>query len=272
MMRRSVATGFFFGAAAAMLALLVLAGCPSPELGEAPFFCHNGTPPCPEGYTCEKVGGEDVCIREGSTPPKLDGSAGTDGIADKGPKEDFFPWVPDGPPTKLDSSTPQPGKVVITEFMADPDAVLDNVGEWIELFNMGDFPVDINGWTVKDNGTESFKITFSAPLEVPPKGYLLLGREKDKAKNGGVNVVYAYNDFYIANSEDEIFLIDTSGQTVDGFSYSKAAGFTIPTGASLSVKNPGADKNKPSSWCTETTPWPGSKGDKGTPGFNPSCK
>jgi len=246
------------------------------ELGQAPFLCHDGTPECPEGYTCQTVGKDEICVKVGSPPPRLDtGQQQLEAGAETAPKPEGgvdLPWTPDMP-TKLDGAPPIPGKVVITEFMANPDATSDTSGEWIELYNLGSTPVDINGWSLKDAGSDNHVINNGGPLQVPAKGYLLLGRTKDMTLNGGVKVAYAYtgSELYISNTDDEIFLLDNTGAQVDGFSYTKAVGFSIPVGASLSVKSPTADKNQASSWCAETTAWPGSLGDKGTPGYNPGC-
>jgi len=237
--------------------LLAAAGCQI-DLGEAPFLCHDGVPECPEGYVCVKADNKRICVKEGSQPPTLDGAPP---LSD-GPRPEGSP-PPDGPgPT---------GKVIITEFMANPNAVQDTDGEWIELFNMGSQPVDINGWTLRDDGSDGHVIKASGPLVVPVSGYLLLGRTTDKLKNGGVNVLYAYADFFLANTEDEVVLQNASGMVVDSFTYSAAKGFVIPDGASLSVKHPGVDKNVAGNWCAELNLWPGSKGDKGTPGANPGC-
>ena len=37
--------------------------------------------------------------------------------------------------------------------MNNPSSVQDNEGEWFELFYNGDFAIDLNGWTIKDNGS-----------------------------------------------------------------------------------------------------------------------
>ncbi len=247
------------------------------ELGDAPFLCHDGTPECPDGYYCQPDGKTGICVKEGSLPPKLDAGPKPqpEAGAETGPGKEAgvdMPWPPDMPVTPVDGPV-IPGKVVITEFMANPEATSDTSGEWIELYNLGSTPVDINGWALKDAGSDNHVINNGGPLIVPAKGYLLLGRTKDKALNGGVNVVYAYkgSELYISNTDDEIFLLDNTGKQVDGFSYTKAAGFSIPVGASLSIKSPTADKSKAANWCAETKAWPGSLGDKGTPGSNPGC-
>ncbi len=273
-------------AARLALALLFLApGCSPMDLGEAPFLCNNGTPKCPEGYICS--GG--ACVREGSsyTPSdgggsKKDGPGGKkDGPGSKkdgpvinkdGPviNKDGPVINKDGPVINKDSAPPGPVKILITEFMANPDAVSDSNGEWMELFNPGNVQVNINGWTIKDKGVDKHKLSNSGPLYVPAYGFLVLGRSMNKSLNGGVPVAYAYASFFLANTSDEVILLNEKDTVIDSFTYSSS--FSIPTGASLSVKTPGANKNLSSSWCTETSGWGGSLGDKGTPLTKTGCK
>ncbi len=46
----------------------------------------------------------------------------------------------------------------------------------------------------------------------------------------------------------------------------------IASGASKALKSLTADNNNAANWCTETTTWTGSAGDKGSPGFATKCK
>ena len=46
-------------------------------------------------------------------------------------------------------------EIVINEIMQNPAAVGDGSGEWVELYNDGPAPVDINGWTIRDDGADS---------------------------------------------------------------------------------------------------------------------
>ena len=259
--------------------LTIFTGCSPMDLGEAPFLCNNGTPRCPTGYTCATG----VCVREGSSHNPTDSGPGgkkdgpainKDGpaINKDGPaiNKDGPVQQKDGPVIKQDTGNPGTVKILITEFMPNPNAVSDNNGEWLELFNPGSVKVNINGWTLKDNGVDKEKIAHTGPLYVPANGFLVLGRSKDKATNGGAPVAYAYGAFFLSNTSDEVILQNEKGQTMDSFSYS--ASLSIPTGASLSVKSPGANKNLPTSWCTETTAWSGSSGDKGTPLGPTACK
>jgi hypothetical protein len=193
----------------------------------------------------------------------------------------------DGGMPRYEGVDPSIPPLVLTELMANPAAVPDSYGEWIEIFNPGHQPVDLNGWTLMDKHKDRHVILAEGPLWVRPKGYLVLGRSANKLENGGLNVAYAYRHFYLSNSADEIILVSSSGETVVSVSYSQTAGWTIPEGASLSVRiqdvgysNGDVDdadddgkkrSSSPSSWCTEVAPWPGSQGDSGTPGLSPGC-
>ncbi|NIW44680.1 MAG: hypothetical protein GWN14_16030, partial [candidate division Zixibacteria bacterium] len=52
-----------------------------------------------------------------------------------------------------------PGDLVITEFMANPAAVLDSDGEYVEFYNNTGSAIDINGFTLRDDGTNSHTIS-----------------------------------------------------------------------------------------------------------------
>jgi hypothetical protein len=256
---------------------------------------------CIDQASCEAITGKDPaaadaylrcqaqCESEAQTDARspLDGASGHDGTGIRDGARDISSTdtaAPDGalpgdtalpdsnPPDSLAPPTDSgPAQVLITEFMANPKSVYDADGEWLELFNSGTKGVDINGWVLRDQDSDLHKISAGGPLIVPPGGYLVLGASQDPSKNGGVKVAYAYSAFYLANTADEIVVVDGSGNTIDSFSYSSAAGFVIPEGASLSTKSPTVDKGKPSNWCTETQAWPGSAGDHGTPGADPGC-
>ena len=52
------------------------------------------------------------------------------------------------------AATVVPGTLVISEFMANPAAVSDTAGEWLELFNTTPNAIDANGLTLTDNGSD----------------------------------------------------------------------------------------------------------------------
>ena len=160
-------------------------------------------------------------------------------------------------------------ELVINEIMQDPSAVGDSAGEWFELYNPTDADIDVEGWTVQDNGSDSFVIANGSPLIVPAGGYLILGNNADSGTNGGVAVDYEFSGMYVGNSDDELVLIDAAGNEIDRVEYDGGAVFPDPTGASMALQNPALDNNDGANWCTASTPY--GDGDLGTPGAANDC-
>ena len=162
---------------------------------------------------------------------------------------------------------PQGGSIpsiVINEIMQNPAAVSDANGEWFELYNAGDTDVDINGWTIRDNDSDSHTIDNGGPLIIPAGGYLVLGRNGDPNTNGGVAVDYVYSSFILANGDDEIILLDGDNVEIDRVEYDGGPEFPDPNGASMELIDPALDNNVGDNWQEATTPY--GDGDLGTPG------
>jgi predicted extracellular nuclease len=159
--------------------------------------------------------------------------------------------------------------VIINEIMQNPSAVSDSSGEWFEVHNPTASPVDINGWTIKDNGTDSHVISNGGPLNVPAGGFVVLGRDADFSGNGGVNVDYQYVGLFLANGDDELILLDTTLAEIDRVEWDGGPAFPDPNGASMSLVEPTLDNNVGSNWCTASTPY--GAGDLGTPGAANVC-
>ena len=154
--------------------------------------------------------------------------------------------------------------IVINEIMQNPRAVSDDYGEWFELYNADSADVDINGWTICDDDTDSHTINNGGPLVIPAGGYLVLARNGDPSLNGGVLADYVYSDFALANGADEVVLVDTSGQEVDRVNYDGGPNFPDPNGASMALNDPALDNNNGNNWTTSSRPY--GLGDLGTPG------
>jgi|GEM_PF-5342687 predicted amidohydrolase len=213
------------------------------------------------------------CAGTGDALDPIEVDAGTIEDPIKDPKVDAgTPSTPvDASPGSPDSADPVPTatNIIITEIMANPAAVYDSAGEWFELFNPSAAGVDLQGWVFQDVSGKAH--TIDSQLVIAAGQYLVLAKNADITKNGGVPASYAYGSSWnLSNGEDQILLYDTTGALVDAVEY--AAGWTIESGASLSLKDLQWDNNKSSSWCSETKPWPGSAGDFGTPGTAALCQ
>ena len=164
-------------------------------------------------------------------------------------------------PPLVHSQTIPARAFVISEFMANPAAVSDNDGEWIELFNAGSAPLDLDGWTLdKTDGSRSF--TVSQSFVVPPGGYAVLARRSDFAANGGVAAGYDYpNAFALRNGDDGLLLRDPDGIERDRVTWG-AGSLPVQAGQSWALAN----SLDPASWTLSQAVWSGSAGDFGSPG------
>lgn len=175
-----------------------------------------------------------------------------------------------GTPGAANDCAPPVVEVVINEIMQNPSAVSDGAGEWFELYNPTAGDIDIDGWTIADNDSDSHVITNGAPLVIPAGGYLVLGNNTDMGANGGVDVAYSYGSgWFLSNSADEVVLYDVSLNEVDRVEYDGGPGFPDPNGASMALVDPALDNNVGSNWCTASTPF--DDGDYGTPGAINDC-
>lgn len=163
-------------------------------------------------------------------------------------------------------------QLAIAEAMPIPDASLGNAGEWVEVANFSNTPVDLAGWTVESE-LGSFAITAGPNQKtvVAPGGTLVLAGNRDPAQNGGVAVDYEYPaSFSLADTPS--FVVLSKGSYV-----SRHAWGTALPGTSV-VNDPGpylalgdvAFTAPHGTTCVGTAPY-GSLAQKGTPGALKGC-
>ena len=129
-------------------------------------------------------------------------------------------------PTHLFAAVIQPGDLLISEIMADPDKVNDSMGEWFEIFNASGQTFDLNGLRLHDDGSDSHNISHGSPLIIAPGQYFIFGRNGDSGTNGGYTADYVYSGFLLANTVDEIVLSQASTEIVRLNYTSTAAGIS----------------------------------------------
>ena len=170
-----------------------------------------------------------------------------------------------------------PGDIIITEFFADTAGPDDNK-EWFEIFNTTDHDLDLTGWTIADNDTDSHTIGGTNPVIVMSKDYLVLGNSTSMSANGGTPVDYAYGtDFTLGNSGDEIVLL-AGGTVIHSLGY---GGYKDTPHPIMSNAGPSPTQGKATgmaldychgpvnSWTLQTTTY-GTLGNLGTPGAHNS--
>ena len=154
-------------------------------------------------------------------------------------------------------------KIIISEIMQNPSSVSDNGGEWFELFNANEYVSPIQGYTIKDNGSDIHIIQDNILME--PTSFIVLGNNSNNLTNGGLAVDYQFSNFTLGNSDDEIILVDLDGVTVDSVAWDGGPNFPDLSGVSMALLDPGLDNSIGSNWTESSTPF--GLGDLGTPGL-----
>ena len=171
-------------------------------------------------------------------------------------------------PTCVDC--PDVGSVIITEILNNADGN-DDGKEWFEIYNTSDSAIDLQDWTVTDEGSNAF--TISESLVIEAGGFLVLGEETDPALNSGAEVDYAWGtntNFTLGNSEDEVIL-SCGGVIIDMVAYDNGDTFPDPNSFSMAL-SPDAynsvDNDLGENWGISLQPY-GDGENSGTPGTEP---
>lgn len=218
------------------------------------FLSYEGTLTAADGTAAGQSSTDVGVVEVGSTPIGQSLQRNGDGT-----------WRgPEAETRGLDNDFVPVPEIVISEIMQNPAAVSDGNGEYFEVYNAGSGDVDLNGWTISDNDTDSHVIGNGGPLVVAAGGYLVFGINADMATNGGVSVDYAYSGIALANGADEVVLTSPDFGEIDRVEYDGGPAFPDPNGASMELVDLAADNNDGANWTTAVAGF--GDGDLGTPG------
>lgn len=173
---------------------------------------------------------------------------------------------------RIDEGLLPPGTVLIHEVLFDSMAVSDRSGEFIELKNMGTQTLNLSGWVLQNGAGQRHTIApSSGSLLIRSGELLLLATRAEEDYNGGLQPVYVYSGFVLANSSDRLSLL-FDGAEQDALSWGGTLDAYAPAGASLqrapSCLSPFSSQLS-GCWCASTTPWRNPAlydTDLGTPG------
>jgi competence protein ComEC len=105
--------------------------------------------------------------------------------------------------------------LAITRVMADPTAVADDRGEWIELTNTGTVAADLHGWQLRSANDAGYVVRQS--VVVPPGGTVLLARAPSAVR--GTTPALVYGGIILGNGADWLVLRDPGGATRDSLAW-----------------------------------------------------
>ncbi|HEX6371863.1 MAG TPA: DNA/RNA non-specific endonuclease [Longimicrobium sp.] len=175
-------------------------------------------------------------------------------------------------------STEVQARLVISEMMANPGGtVMDNLGEYVEVYNAGVFPVNLRGFYLRDNSTAAD--TIKTDVVIAAGGYAVLARSTDTSSNGGVAAAYAYTgrigtastSLTLSNSGADRFVIRSgAGVLLDSVSYT-TSGVVAKSGIARELQTLTGDNTKvdSASWADATNVYDATNNNRGTPGSGP---
>lgn len=162
------------------------------------------------------------------------------------------------------------GDVLITEIMAAPGGgVADPAGEWFEIRNTANFPIDVNGWVIGSGASDTpVTIANGGPLVLQP-GQLGVFAASGAAANGGIAADYVYGAGPTFNhgAADELTLHFGTLQ-VDRVAWDATWGLAPGTSLFLDNSNHRRDATRNDArnrWCVSSLPYDGT--NLGSPGM-----
>jgi hypothetical protein len=130
-------------------------------------------------------------------------------------------------PSAPNDNSPGPSTIFINEWMAaNTNAVVDpadgHFDDWFELYNPNSAPLDLSGYTLTDNLTNTARWPIPAGTTLGPHGYLLVWADKDALQNSATNADL-HADFKLDKDGDEIGLFAPDGTLVDAVRFGAQA-------------------------------------------------
>ncbi len=155
-------------------------------------------------------------------------------------------------------------RVVINEVLYDADGSNDANGEWVELYNAGDQPADLGGWTLSDAaGSDALPAWV-----VAPHAFVVIAASDSISGayppfSGTPIVLGGRIGNALGNHGDRLILRDATGATVDAISWGSDASMLnpsiadVPAGHSIERGAPGADADSAGDFVNNESPSPG---------------
>ncbi|MEM7384689.1 MAG: lamin tail domain-containing protein, partial [Verrucomicrobiota bacterium] len=138
------------------------------------------------------------------------------------------------------------GRVVLNEILAHSESSATDASlrsDYLELWNAGDRPVDLSGYSLTDNPLVPRRYTFVSPAMIEEGAHLLLKAQPSQSPGPGEL------GFGFKTEGEALYLIDPAGQVIDQVVFgSQIPGFSIGRKASgnwtLTYPTPGAENHR----------------------------
>lgn len=185
------------------------------------------------------------------------GSAGSPRLEDEG----AAPVTVAGPDVVTSTAASSGARVVLNEVMYDPGS---GGSEWVELYNAGDAPADLRGWSLADAGGSDV----IRDGVIAPGGFIVIAASDSFATefpefDGDIIVLGGRIGNALGNNGDRLALADSSGAVVDAISWGWERSVNdppipdVPSGHSIERRAAGVDTGAAGDWVDTLSPSPG---------------
>jgi hypothetical protein len=121
-------------------------------------------------------------------------------------------------PSAANGSNAAPVRVFINEWLAGnarsfPDPADDDYDDWFELYNAGTSVIDLGGYRLTDNLTNTTKYVIPAGVTIPGGGYLVVWADEEMNQNGQTAGLHV--NFKLSLAGEEIGLFAPNGTLID---------------------------------------------------------
>ena len=135
-----------------------------------------------------------------------------------GPRQIFYFTTPGGTNNSAAPALP----LLINEWMAANTATLadpadGHFDDWFEIFNPNSVPVDLTGYSVTDNLTNTARWPLPAGAQIAARGFLLVWADNDTDQNASSTDLHA--NFRLDKGGDAIGLFAPNGSLVDSVTF-----------------------------------------------------
>jgi len=132
------------------------------------------------------------------------------------------------------------------------NAAQPDPGDWIEIYNKGQYEIDLSGWKLTDSDPVH-QFIFGANTRIKAGEYLVVSNDLTKmnAVFGSVKNLIGTFGFGLGNLTDAVRIYSQTGQLIDEVSYSNVVPwptFDLTQLWSLELKNPARNNSLASSW------------------------
>ncbi len=139
--------------------------------------------------------------------------------------------------------------VVVNEIMYKASEKNDS-GDWIELYNPGDLPLDLTGCKLTDSNAENIYF-FKSGEKIEGNSYFVLVRDKSKFEKIYPNVKFdGIFDFGLSD-DDAVKIFSSSNLLLDSVDYNSDLPWPVEsynTGYSIELSNPELDNSQRKNW------------------------